>query len=81
MPYQTNAQLPAPLQTHLPAHAQDIYREAFNHAYAANAGEADRDRHAHMIAWAAIKRRFEKGSNGQWVEREPTEMAWFEHHV
>ena len=38
MPYPTNADLPASVRAHLPEHAQDIYREAFNHAYAAHAG-------------------------------------------
>ena len=40
MPYRTNLDLPEPVRSHLPEHAQDIYREAFNRAYAANAGEA-----------------------------------------
>ena len=34
MPYRTNSDLPASVQAHLPPHAQDIYREAFNHAFA-----------------------------------------------
>lgn len=81
MPYRRNAELPWPVQGHLPEHAQDIYREAFNHAYAAHAGEADRERRSHMIAWAAVKRRYEKGPDGRWVEREPNEMAGFEHYL
>ena len=44
MPYRTNADLPASVRTHLPDHAQDIYREAFNHAYAAHAGEGRQGR-------------------------------------
>jgi cation transport regulator len=32
MPYQTNAELPESVKRHLPDHAQDIYRAAFNHA-------------------------------------------------
>ncbi|MFN3658913.1 MAG: ChaB family protein [Pseudolabrys sp.] len=68
MPYRTNADVPPTLRTHLPEHAQDIYREAFNHAYAAYAGDAERDRRAHMIAWAAVKRRYEK-ADGKWVPR------------
>ena len=35
MPYRTNTDLPPPVRGHLPSHAQDIYREAFNHAFAA----------------------------------------------
>jgi len=40
MPYRANRDLPAPVQAHLPPHAQDIYREAFNHAFAAHVGPA-----------------------------------------
>jgi cation transport regulator len=39
MPYRTNSDLPMSVQTHLPPHAQDIYREAFNHAFAAHADD------------------------------------------
>jgi len=39
MPYPTNAYLPPSVRCHLPEHAQDIYHEAFNHAYAAHTGE------------------------------------------
>lgn len=38
MPYSQNIDLPPAIRNHLPAHAQDIYREAFNHAFAAHAG-------------------------------------------
>jgi cation transport regulator len=55
MPYKTNDDLPQPVQLHLPPHAQDIYREAFNHAFAAHAGEARQEEAAHRIAWAAVK--------------------------
>lgn len=79
MPYGANSDLPASVRDHLPEHAQDIYREAFNHAYAAHAGEADRERRAHMIAWAAVKRRYEKDARGQWIERAGADREWFEH--
>lgn len=72
MPYQANQDLPDSVR-HLPSHAQDIYREAFNHAYAANAGEADRERRSHMIAWAAVKHSYVKEGE-QWVRRQAT--AW-----
>ena len=39
MPYRSNSDLPASVQAHLPPHAQDICREAFNHAFAAHAGD------------------------------------------
>ena len=35
MPYDVNADLPPAVRSHLPEHAQTIFREAFNHAYAA----------------------------------------------
>jgi cation transport regulator len=66
MPYRSNNDLPASVRDHLPEHAQDIYREAFNHAYTAHAGESDREKRAHMIAWAAVKRSYAKASD-RWV--------------
>ena len=68
MPYRSNLDLPPAVQKHLPGHAQDIYREAFNHAYAAHAGEHDREKRAHMIAWAAVKRGYVKDGE-VWVRR------------
>ena len=69
MPYERNADLPKNLQRVLPEHAQDIYREAFNHAYAAHAGEARQEEAAHRIAWAEVKKSYLKTSTG-WVRRE-----------
>lgn len=68
MPYRTNADLPASVRTHLPAHAQDIYREAFNHAYAAHEGDIRQEEAAHRIAWAAVKRSYVK-VGGSWIAR------------
>jgi cation transport regulator len=69
MPYATNADLPASVRNRLPPHAQDIYREAFNHAFAAHRGEADREARAHRIAWAAVKRSYQKIGD-EWVARD-----------
>ena len=60
MPYASNADLPASVRAHLPVHAQDIYREAFNHAYAAHEGDIRQEEAAHRIAWAAVKRSYVK---------------------
>ena len=68
MPYQANSSLPASVRHHLPAHAQAIFREAFNHAYEAHAREADREERAFRIAWAAVKRGYEKDGD-KWVPR------------
>jgi cation transport regulator len=66
MPYPTNAALPTSVRNHLPAPAQDIYREAFNEVWATRAGDPRREEIAHRTAWAAVKRQFRKGSDGQW---------------
>ena len=64
MPYASNEDLPRPVRAHLPEHAQDIYRAAFNHAWE-RWGE---DAMSHRIAWAAVKRSYVK-SDGAWVPR------------
>lgn len=66
MPYQRNADLPSPVRDHLPPHAQDIYRAAFNHAFASHAGEERQEEIAHRIAWAAVKRSYIK-VGGRWM--------------
>ena len=68
MPYATNAALPASVRSHLPEHAQDIYRAAFNNAFAAHAGDPRQEEAAHRIAWAAVKRDYVKAGN-EWVPR------------
>ena len=69
MPYGTNRDLPISVKGHLPPHAQDIYREAFNHAFAAHTGDPRQEEAAHRIAWAAVKRSYVKGRIAQapWV--------------
>ena len=69
MPYVRNLDLPPPIRNHLPEHAQDIYREAFNHAFDAHIGDPRQEEAAHRIAWAAVKRRYLK-EGGVWVPRD-----------
>lgn len=68
MPYATNSDLPPPVRHVLPYHAQDIHREAFNHAFAAHAADPRREEAAHRIAWAAVKRSHVKVGD-TWAER------------
>jgi cation transport regulator len=68
MPYRSNQDLPESVQRHLPPHAQDIYREAFNHSFAAHAGDPRQEEAARRIAWAAVKRSYVKVGNS-WVGR------------
>jgi cation transport regulator len=60
MPYASNTDLPLGVRRHLPNSAQDIYREAFNHAWVSYSGDVRREEIAHRVAWAAVKRKYEK---------------------
>ncbi|MBU6464830.1 MAG: ChaB family protein [Bradyrhizobium sp.] len=64
MPYRSNHDLPAPVRNHLPAHAQDIYREVFNHAFASRRGDPRQEEITHRTAWAAVKRSYVKSGDG-----------------
>jgi cation transport regulator len=68
MPYETNADLPVAVRRHLPDHAQDIYRAAFNHAFASHRDDPRQEEAAHRIAWAAVKRAYVK-AGGRWVAK------------
>ena len=68
MPYFTNSDLPAPVRGHLPEHAQDIYREAFNHAWQEYAEDPRQEQIAHRVAWAAVKKAYVKIGD-QWMPR------------
>ena len=70
MPYASTRDLPASVREHLPAHAQEIYRAAFNNAYAEYERRADREAVAHRVAWAAVKRQFRKAGS-EWVAIAP----------
>lgn len=75
MPYARNADLPESVRDNLPAHAQDIYLEAFNSAWAQydqpeeRRGDATREETAHRVAWSAVKKVYEKDSAGRWVRQ------------
>jgi cation transport regulator len=66
MPYAANADLPPSVRNHLPERAQDIYREAFNHAWISYDGRSQREEIAHRVAWSAVKHKYGK-FDGQWL--------------
>ena len=68
MPYRVDADLPPPVRDHLPPHARAIFLAAFNAAYAAHADDPRREEAAFRIAWAAVKRVYEKVGD-VWVEK------------
>ncbi len=75
MPYKKNSQLPEGVKNNLPDKAQDIYREAYNSAWEEYSdpedrrGDASREETAHRIAWAAVKKQYEK-QDGRWVKND-----------
>ena len=70
MPYSASIDLPGSVRDHLPPHAREIYREAFNDAWTRYPGPRQEEV-AHRIAWAAVKRSYVH-RDGQWVPRNPT---------
>ncbi|MCE3239325.1 MAG: putative cation transport regulator [Gammaproteobacteria bacterium] len=74
MPYETNKDLPDSVKDNLPSHAQDIYREAFNHAWQEYKDPAKRrkggsqEEVSHRVAWSAVKEKYEKTNKG-WVAK------------
>lgn len=72
MPYDSNRELPTGVKNHLPAHAQDIYREAFNNAWDQYKDFKKRRSHqsqeevSHKVAWSAVKEKYIKKAD-KWV--------------
>lgn len=77
MPYERNSDLPDAVRENLPAHAQTIYREAFNAAWeqykdpGERRGDASREEVAHKVAWSAVKKRYKK-REGRWRRMQAT---------
>ena len=62
--------MPDAVQHVLPKHAQDIYKEAFNHAWdeykrpSERRSTASREEVAHRVAWSAVKKRYHNADDG-----------------
>ena len=76
MPYSSLEELPDSVRDNLPNHAQEIYMKAFNNAWDEYAdpedrrGEASREETAHKVAWAAVKKVYEKDEDsGRWKKK------------
>ncbi|HWO97569.1 MAG TPA: ChaB family protein [Bacillus sp. (in: firmicutes)] len=65
MPYHSLSELPDGVKDHLPYHAQEIFKEAFNSA----AKEYKEEETAFKVAWSAVKKKYKKDSGGHWVEK------------
>ena len=73
MPYRSINELAESVRNVLPAHAQEIYKEAFNSAYdqydtpSERRGDEGREETAHKVAWSAVKKAgYEKGDDDKW---------------
>ena len=76
MRYRTIRDLPFVCQYNLPEPALHVYRDAYNGAWDASAGAADRDAIARRNAWIAVRRTFEKDPlTGRWSRREVQAVA------
>jgi cation transport regulator len=75
MPYQRISDLPESVKDNLPKHAQEIYMAAYNSAWEQydqpeeRRGDASRDETAHRVAWAAVKKKYEKQGD-KWVGKD-----------
>jgi cation transport regulator len=67
MPYPTNDDLPPAIRHHLPEHAQDIFREAFNHAWQQYGDDPRQEEIAFRVAWSAVKKRGYHKTDGEWL--------------
>jgi cation transport regulator len=70
MPFERIDDLPMSLRSHLPEHAQEIFRAAFNSAWATYASlpPDKREEICHRIAWSAVKKKYRKAGNF-WISR------------
>ncbi|HIA91681.1 TPA: cation transporter [Candidatus Saccharibacteria bacterium] len=64
MPYSNLSDLPDQVKDNLPHHAQEIYKEAYNSALE----QYDDEQRSHQTAWAAVKNKYHKNQDGEWVE-------------
>jgi cation transport regulator len=72
MPYSAISDLPDNVRNVLPAHAQEIFKEAFNSAYdqykdpEERRGNTGREDVARRVAWSAVKKSYKKGEDDKW---------------
>ncbi len=72
MPYDKIDDLPESVREHLPKHAQEIYRAAFNSAWDEYGHDESR---AHRVAWGAVEKEYHKDDQGHWVRDKDRKAA------
>ena len=74
MPYDKKSELPDSVSDNLPSHAQEIFKEAYNSAWDEykdpkdRGGNDSREEVAFKVAWSAVKQKYHKNDNGNWVK-------------
>jgi cation transport regulator len=64
VPYEKVQDLPDSVREHLPQHAQEIYRAAYNSAWDEYKHDETR---AYRVAWAAVEKKYRKDDKtGDW---------------
>ncbi len=67
MPYKEITDLPENVREHLPEHAQQVYKSAFNSAEKQYGEEST----AHRVAWSAVESKYKKDEDsGKWVPKD-----------
>ncbi len=76
MPYRSIGDLPDSVRNVLPKHAQEIYLASFNNAHKEYFSkknrrnpEEDLESVCHKVAWSAVKAKYHKDKNENWVEK------------
>lgn len=69
MPYKSVEDLPKGVKDHLPQHGKEIYLSAFNNAIKEYSKYSDSEERAHKVAWSAVKKKYTKGSDGNWHKK------------
>lgn len=75
MPYKKISDLPDRVKNNLPEGAQKIYMEAYNAAHeeydkpSKRRGNATREETASRVAWSAVKKKYVKNEEGNWVKK------------
>lgn len=75
MPYDNIEELPGTVRGPLPEKAQEIFKEAFNDAWdryedpSRRKGGDSRETVAMKVAWSAVKNKYRKNEDGNWVKK------------
>ena len=67
MPYKEINDLPESVREHLPKHAQEVYKSAYNSAEKQYGEEST----AHKVAWSEVESKYKKDEvSGNWVPKD-----------